>query len=113
MLVGVFLCPLSTVHSMEFKGKEVRISGYATQILMSSNLSEACHLRAVLQDRQDASMQGSPLFTFLHQLNEKITEAQSNVNTYTELLSDIDQKQRDKKLQTSLQIAKENVNVSN
>ena len=98
---------------MEFNGQDIDVKSYGTRILIGTNLSEACHLRAVLQERQDSAMQGSPLFNVLHDLDNQITKAQSNVTAYTELLTAIDQKQRDEKLQASLQIAKENVSASN
>ena len=87
---------------MQINGKDRVIVESDVRVFIGTNLTQACHLRAVLQDRQDSAMEGSPLYQVLHDLDRRITEAQDNVNTYVETLASLDQEQRSNDLQRSL-----------
>tara|TARA_R100000655_G_scaffold39498_2_gene74745 strand:+ start:793 stop:1089 length:297 start_codon:yes stop_codon:yes gene_type:complete len=96
---------------MQIDGKERYVVESDVRVFFDTNLSQACHLRAVLQSRPDAAMEGSPLYQVLHDLDSRIRQAQTTINTYVKALSEIDLQQRNAELQASLQSAKECVDA--
>ena len=88
---------------MQIDGKDRVVIESDVRVFLGTNLAQACHLRAILQDRQDSAMEGSPLYQVLHDLDSQITKAQNTVTTYAKALAEIDQQQRSDELQKQLQ----------
>jgi len=87
---------------MQIDGKDRVVLESDVRVFIGANLAQACHLRAVLQSRQDSAMEGAPLYQVLHDLDRRIIEAQNTVSTYARTLAEIDQQQRSDEVQKQL-----------
>tara|TARA_Y100000994_G_C15620897_1_gene412958 strand:+ start:571 stop:879 length:309 start_codon:yes stop_codon:yes gene_type:complete len=63
-------------------------------VITTLSLSAASHLRAVLSDRTDARMEGSPLYAFLTDLDQQIRNAQIRATQYAHKLEELDRRNR-------------------
>ena len=63
-------------------------------VITTLSLSAASHLRAVLSERTDARMEGSPLYAFLTDLDQQIRNAQIRATQYAHKLEELDRRNR-------------------